>query len=164
VDRGAVQLVRPELRRGRSRRCGPLGRARFPAGAVQEPFISADDIADIAVAALTDDRHAGNVYDATGPRLLTFGDAAAEISRAAGIAIQYVPISFDEFATALTASGVPKLAAAETVEVFRTVLDGRNAVLTDDVTRALGRPATDFADYARAAATAGAWQTERGRS
>jgi uncharacterized protein YbjT (DUF2867 family) len=133
----------------------------FPAGAVEEPFISADDIADIAVAALTDDRHAGNVYEVTGPRLLTFGDAAAEISQAAGIAVQYVPISFDEFAAALTASGVPEAAAAETVEVFRTVLDGRKAVLTDDVTRALGRAATDFADYARAAAMAGAWHAER---
>jgi len=132
----------------------------FPAGAVEEPFISADDIAEIAVAALTGDRHAGQVYDVTGPRLLTFGDAAAEISRAAGIALQYVPISFDEFAAELATSGVPEVAAAETVDVFRTVLDGRNAVLTDDVTRALGRPATDFADYARAAATAGAWQTD----
>jgi uncharacterized protein YbjT (DUF2867 family) len=136
----------------------------FPAGAVQEPFISADDIADIAVAALTGDRHAGNVYEVTGPRLLTFADAAAEISRAAGIAVQYVPISFDEFAAALTASGVPEAGAAETVEVFQTVLDGRNAVLTDDVTRALGRAPTDFANYARAAATAGAWQTERERT
>jgi uncharacterized protein YbjT (DUF2867 family) len=139
------------------------GVLEFPAGAVEEPFISADDIADIAVAALTGDRHAGQVYDVTGPRLLTFGDAAAEISQAAGIAVQYVPISFDEFAAALTASGVPREAAAETVEVFRTVLDGRNAALTDDVTLALGRAPTDFADYARAAATAGAWQTERGR-
>jgi uncharacterized protein YbjT (DUF2867 family) len=135
----------------------------FPAGAVEEPFISADDIADIAVAALTDNRHDGQVYEVTGPRLLTFGDAAAEISRAAGITVQYVPISFAEFAAALTASGVPQEAAAETVEVFRTVLDGRNAALTDDVTRTLGRAAIDFADFARAAATAGAWQTDRGR-
>ena len=74
-----------------------------------------------------------------------------------------MPITFDEFAAALTASGIPEEAAAETVEVFRTVLDGRNAALTDDVTRVLGRAATDFADYARAAAAAGAWQTDRGR-
>ena len=106
-----------------------------------------------AVAALTDDRHAGTVYDVTGPRLLTFADAATEIARTAGTPIQYVPISFDEYATALTASGVPEAAAGETVDVFRTILDGRNAELTDDLTRALGRAATDFADYARAAAT-----------
>ena len=140
------------------------GKLAFPAGAVQEPFVSADDIADIAVAALTGDRHLGQVYEVTGPRLLTFGDAAAEISRAAGIAVQYVPISFDEFAAALTASGVSEPAAAGIVEVFQTVLDGRNAMLTDDVTRALGRAPTDFADYAHAAATAGAWQTEHGRN
>ena len=48
--------------------------------------------------------------------------------------------------------------------MFRTVLDGRNAMLTDDVTRALGRAATDFADYVRAAAAAGAWQIEPART
>ena len=40
----------------------------FPAGAVAEPFVSADDIADIAVAALTDPRHVGEVYEVSGPR------------------------------------------------------------------------------------------------
>ncbi len=127
----------------------------FPAGSVAEPFVSADDVADIAVAALTDHRHLGQVYEVTGPRLLTFGDAVAEISRAAGTDVRYVPISFDEFAAALIGSGVPENVVAETVEVFRVVLDGRNAVLTDDAERALGRPATDFADYARTAAATG---------
>jgi uncharacterized protein YbjT (DUF2867 family) len=34
-----------------------VGEVAFPAGDVVEPFIDADDIADVAVAALTDDRH-----------------------------------------------------------------------------------------------------------
>jgi uncharacterized protein YbjT (DUF2867 family) len=132
------------------------GQLAFPAAEVAEPFIDADDVADVAVAALTDDRHLGQVYEVTGPRLLTFPEAAAELSRAAGRPLRYQPISFDEYADGLTSAGVPVDAAAEIVSVFREILDGRNASLTDGVERALGRPATDFADYARAAA---AWRS-----
>ncbi|MDN5860167.1 MAG: NAD(P)H-binding protein [Pseudonocardia sp.] len=139
------------------------GTLAFPGGAVAEPFISADDVADIAVAALTDDRHLGRVYEVTGPRLLSFGDAVAEISRAAGRTVRYLSVSFDEFAASLLRSGVPAPAVAETVEVFRAVLDGRNAALTGDVEETLGRPATDFADYARTAAAAGAWRATNRR-
>lgn len=134
----------------------------FPAGSVAEPFVSADDVADLAVAALTNDHLRGRVYEATGPRLLTFADAAAEISRVADTMVRYEPISFDEFAAALLESGVPHDAVAETVAVFRTVLDGRNTVLTNDIEETLGRPATDFADYARTAAAAGAWRPRTG--
>jgi hypothetical protein len=42
--------------------------------------------------------------------------------------------------------------------LFATVLDGRNAHLTDGVERALGRAPKDFADYARDVAATGAWR------
>ena len=54
----------------------------LPAGDMPEPFVDADDIADVAVAALTDDRHIGQVYELTGPRLLTFAQAVGEIAEA----------------------------------------------------------------------------------
>ena len=44
-------------------------------------------------------------------------------------------------------------------DLFARVLDGRNAHLTDGVRRALGRTPTDFADYARAAAATGVWES-----
>ena len=56
----------------------------LPGGATAEPFLDADDIADVVVAALTDDRHIGQLYELTGPRLLTFTEAAAELSTALG--------------------------------------------------------------------------------
>ena len=43
------------------------GGVALPAGDVPEPFVDADDIADVAVAALTEDGHAGQVYEVTGP-------------------------------------------------------------------------------------------------
>lgn len=41
--------------------------------------------------------------------------------------------------------------------LFTEVLDGRNVSTADGVRQALGRPATDFREFAARAATAGAW-------
>ena len=79
-----------------------------PAGDVAEPFIDADDIADIAVAALTEEGHKGQLYEVTGPRLLTFADAVGEISRATGRQVRYVPTSSEEFRDGMIAEGVPE--------------------------------------------------------
>jgi len=133
------------------------GLVAFPAGEVAEPFIDADDIAEVAVAALTGDRHAGQVYEVTGPRLLTFAEAVAEIGAAAGRGVRYLPVTPEEYAAALVAEGVPAEFAGMLRDLFATIFDGRNAYLADGVERALGRPATDFADYARKAAAMGAW-------
>jgi uncharacterized protein YbjT (DUF2867 family) len=38
------------------------GELRLPAGDVPTPFLDADDIADVAVAPLTDDRRGGQLY------------------------------------------------------------------------------------------------------
>ncbi|MFF5205189.1 NmrA family transcriptional regulator [Streptosporangium sp. NPDC000396] len=133
------------------------GVVAFPAGNVAEPFVDADDIADVAVAALTEDGHAGQVYELTGPRLLTFADAAEEIAKASGRPVQYIPVSPEEYAQALTEHGVPAEEATMLAELFTKVLDGRNAHLEDGIQRALGRQPRDFADYARDAAATGVW-------
>lgn len=127
---------------------------------VAEPFIDVDDIADIAAAALTDDRHTGQVYEVTGPRLLTFTEALDMIGRAIGRDVAYVQIGADELRDGLVAAGFPADDATHLVDLFGEILDGRNSVVTDGVERALGRPARDFADFVGAAAAAGAWGTE----
>jgi uncharacterized protein YbjT (DUF2867 family) len=129
----------------------------LPAGDTPEPFVDADDIADIAFAALTDDRHIGQLYELTGPRLLTFAEAVQEISRAVGREIRYMPISVESFAAAAVEQGVPGDVAELLGYLFSEVLDGRNARLTDGVQRALGREPRDFGDYARDAAATGIW-------
>jgi uncharacterized protein YbjT (DUF2867 family) len=134
------------------------GELALPAGAVPEPFIDVDDIADVAVAALTDERHANKLYEVTGPRALTFAEAVAEIAAAAGRPIRYMQISPEEFAAAMRQSGVPGDTIALLDELFTVVLDGRNAQTMRGVEEALGRPARDFAAYARRAAATGAWR------
>jgi uncharacterized protein YbjT (DUF2867 family) len=137
------------------------GEVVLPAGNVGEPFVDADDIADVAVASLTDDRHVGQLYELTGPRLLTFADAVGEIAKAAGRQIRYVQIPTEEFVTAMAEQGVPKDIIWLLNYLFATVLDGRNAHLADGVQRALGRPPRDFSDYARDTAATGVWSDGR---
>jgi uncharacterized protein YbjT (DUF2867 family) len=140
------------------------GELALPAGDVSEPFVDADDIADVAVAALTDDRHIGEIYTLTGPRLLTFAEAVEEIARATGREIGYVRISIGEFAAAAAAQDVPPEFVELLTYLFSEVLDGRNAHLADGVQRALGREPRDFRDYARDAAATGVWTPETSRA
>ena len=140
------------------------GEVALPAADTPEPFVDADDIADVAVAALTDDRHIGELYELTGPRLLTFAEAVAEISRAVGREIRYVPISIEDFGAAAAEQGVPSEVVEMLTFIFGEVLDGRNARLADGVQRALGREPRDFSDYARDAAATGIWNPRATRA
>lgn len=133
------------------------GDLTLPVGDVLEPFVDADDIADVAVAALTQDGHAGQVYELTGPRLLSFAQAADEIARAAGRPVRCTPIPLDAFTYAAAAQGEPPEVVALLRYLFSEVLDGRNARLADGVQRALGRAPKDFAVFAREVAGRGGW-------
>ncbi len=133
------------------------GEVALPVDAVPEPFIDADDIADVAVASLTEDGHVGELYELTGPRLLTFAEAVEEIGNAAGRDISYAPIPVEAFAEALKEEGVPADVVGLMSYLFTEVLDGRNAQVTNGVKRALGREPRDFRDFARDAAATGVW-------
>lgn len=133
------------------------GEITLPAGEVGEPFVDADDIADVATAALTEDGHAGQIYEVTGPRLLTFTDVAQEIARATGRDTRYIQIPPEAFAAGIADSGAPDDIAWLLDYLFSTVLDGRNAYVCDGVQKALGRAPTDFARYACRIAESGVW-------
>jgi uncharacterized protein YbjT (DUF2867 family) len=133
------------------------GEVLLPVGDVGEPFVDVDDLAAVAVEALTDPAHAGQIYTLSGPRPLTFAQAVAEIGQATGRALTYTPVPLDSYAAGLTAQGVPADMVALMRYLFGTVLDGRNSAPTDDVARVLGRPPRDFSHYVREAAAAGAF-------
>ena len=133
------------------------GEVALPVGDVAEPFIDAEDIADVVVAALTEDRHAGQLYEVTGPRLLTFAEAVREVAEAAGREIRFVSVTTEQYASVLAEDGVPEEVVSQLVYLFTEVLDGRNAHLTDGVRRAVGRQPLDFANFARDTAASGVW-------
>ena len=141
------------------------GEVALPVDGMPEPFVDAEDIADVAVAALTEDGHAGRLYEVTGPRLLTFAEAVEEIARASGRPVRFVPVPVEGFASEMSAAGVPDDIVGLLRYLFTEVLDGRNAELATGVKQALGREPRDFRDYARAAAATGVWEArpdERG--
>ncbi|WP_433544903.1 NmrA family transcriptional regulator [Streptomyces sp. CA-294286] len=124
------------------------GEIAFPAGDKAEPWVDADDLADVVVATLTEPGHGGEVYDVTGPRLLTFAEVAAEIGRAAGREVRYAPVTVEQYASALQGFGLPEAEAHWLANLFGTLLDGHNATTTDGVRRVLGREARDFRTFA----------------
>lgn len=136
------------------------GAITLPAADIPEPFIDVNDIADVATAALTEDGHHGEVYEVTGPRMLTHDEVAAEISAATGRSVSFVRIPAEAFAGALAESGAPEDIQWLLSYLFSTVLDGRNAHVCDGVERALGRKPADFSDYARRIAARGTWDVE----
>ena len=130
----------------------------MPGGDVAEPIIDIDDIADVAVAALTQPGHRGRLHEVTGPRAMTFAEQAEVLGRAIGRPIRHVPISFEQFHANVAASGGDFVADVFTA-IARETLDGRNSRPTDGVMQALGRAPRGFADFARGAARAGAWSS-----
>ncbi|MCX4820403.1 NAD(P)H-binding protein [Streptomyces sp. NBC_01142] len=133
------------------------GEIAFPAGGTAEPFIDADDLADVVVAALTEEGHAGRVHEVTGPRLVTFEEVASEIGRATGKEVRYIPVSGAEYAQMLQQYGLPAPDADWLAGLFAMLLDGHNAALTNGVQQVLGRAPKDFAAFAREAAESGVW-------
>jgi uncharacterized protein YbjT (DUF2867 family) len=133
------------------------GQITLPDVDTPEPFVDVDDIAEVATVALTQPGHAGEIYEVTGPRMLTLADVAAEPSRATGRTISYVPVPHEAFVKGVAESGAPQDVVWMLDYLFATVLDGRNASVTDGVQRALGRPPKDFADFAREIAATDVW-------
>jgi uncharacterized protein YbjT (DUF2867 family) len=133
------------------------GHVALPAGNIGEPFVDADDIADVAVAALTEAGHSKKVYEVTGPRLLTFKEAIAEIAKATGRDIKYEQVPVKAYADLLSEYGLPKDLIWLVNYLFAEVMDGRNESIADGVQQALGRKATDFSEYVKKAAATGVW-------
>ncbi|MFD9934201.1 NmrA family transcriptional regulator [Streptomyces massasporeus] len=135
------------------------GELVFPADEVREPFLDVRDIADVVVAALTSgDRYVGRTLTLSGGRLLTFGEAVAEIAGATGRPLTYRAVSTRDYGEALVGFGVPPEEVAGMTAIFDTLLDGRNAHLSDGVREVLGRAPRDFGDFVREEAAAGTWK------
>ncbi|MFD8000408.1 NmrA family NAD(P)-binding protein [Streptomyces mirabilis] len=133
------------------------GDVRLPAGDGKEAFVDADDIAAVAAAALTENGHAGRTYELSGPRLMSFADAVADIAHATGRDIRYTALTAEEYATEQRAHGVPEEWIRLTVDLYADVRSDVLNSVSNDVELVLGRPPRDFTDYARTAAAQGSW-------
>jgi uncharacterized protein YbjT (DUF2867 family) len=134
------------------------GHVALPKPEARVPFVDTDDIADVAVAALLGDNHNGQVYELTGPRLLTFGEVVKEISQATGRDIQFTPISISAYIKMLEDAGVPSDYVWLIGYLFTEVLDAKgNDVISHDIEKVLNRKPKDFSEYTKEVAATGAW-------
>jgi len=133
------------------------GELILPAGDTIEPFIDADDIADVAVAALTKAGHRNKLFEVSGPRALSFAECIQEIAAAIGRPLKYTQVPVDAYIDALQEQGMPEDMQWLLRELFTVVFDGRNSKVMPGVEQALGRPATDFSSYVQKTLAAGVW-------
>ncbi|WP_020386072.1 hypothetical protein [Kribbella catacumbae] len=137
------------------------GIVAVPAGElIAEPFVDIEDVVDVAVAALTEQRHAGQVYELSGPRSVPLAEATAEIAAAIGRPVRYEPVTSEQYVAAMTAEGVPAEEAQFVADLFAALFDGRNAATTDGVQRALGRAPREFRDFVHKTAGTGVWDID----
>ncbi|WP_043738886.1 NAD(P)H-binding protein [Nocardia asiatica] len=133
------------------------GELRLPAGRGAASYVDAEDIAAVVVAALTEDGHAGRVYELSGRRAVTLAEAVATISEVTGRDIRYVPISVEDYVGELVRQGLPPADAEAFADVIAPLREGKDEHVSDGVQRALGRPPRTFTEFARSTAAAGGW-------
>lgn len=133
------------------------GEVAMPLGDVAQAFVDAGDIAAVAAAALAEDGHAGELYEVTGPRALPFAEAVATIARAAGRDVVFRGDD-ESYRAAMSALGIPAAQIDGELAAFAALRALGDEEPTDTVRRVAGREPRDFADYAAAAAAAGAWR------
>ncbi len=123
------------------------GELALPGVGVVDVFIDVEDVADVAVALLTEPGHAGQTYELSGPRTMTFREATEQIARASGRVIRYTDVTPDEYVIAMVARGFAPEDAGYLLEMFALMRRGLFAEPTDDVRRVLGRAPRTFESY-----------------
>ncbi|RKR11575.1 uncharacterized protein YbjT (DUF2867 family) [Flavobacterium sp. 90] len=135
------------------------GIVALPRAETLEPFTDADDIAEVVTLVLLDDKHNGQTYELTGPRLLTFKEVMSEIAEVTGRNITFQPLALAKYTQMLKEYQVPEDHIWLINYLFEQVLDGRNSSITSDIEKVLGRKAKDFSAYAKETAQTGIWNS-----
>lgn len=134
------------------------GFVALPQADVKIPFVDTNDIADVVVQTLVNDRHNGNIYQLTGPRSLTFKEVIQEISDSIGRNITFTPISLAAYADAMKQQGVPADFIWLIQYLFSEVLGNpENEHISSDIEKVLGRKAKDFSEYVEETNATGIW-------
>jgi uncharacterized protein YbjT (DUF2867 family) len=115
----------------------------------RQGIVDPADVAAVAVAALTGPSHEGRTYTLTGPDLLSAPDQVRILGDTLGRSLFTVDLPIAAARERMLAAGVPASFVEVAVEGAALVRRNGNAVVTDDVSTVLGRPARDFAAWAR---------------
>jgi uncharacterized protein YbjT (DUF2867 family) len=127
------------------------GRLALPFAAIREPFVDVEDVAAMAAAALTGDGHAGQTYELSGPRALTFAEAAEIIARVSGRPVRYEEVTAAAYRAERLAEGWDAPDADGVISMYEVMRDGQVAEVSDAVRQVLGRDPISFEEYAERA-------------
>jgi (4-alkanoyl-5-oxo-2,5-dihydrofuran-3-yl)methyl phosphate reductase len=130
------------------------GVARCAAGSGAMPFIHSDDIADVAVAAMTRPQYAGQSLPITGPEALSFADMTAKVGAVTGRRLRFESLSDDEERQQQAAWGSPQALIEARLSIFQGIREGRLAAVTGNVAAVLGHEAISFDQWAQQNAAA----------
>ncbi|WP_125720321.1 SDR family oxidoreductase [Flavobacterium ustbae] len=133
------------------------GYVALPRAETLEPFTDADDIAEVVKEALLNEKHNEKTYDLTGPQLLTFKQAVAEIAKITERNIIFQALELEEYIAMLREYKVSEDEIWLINYLFSEVLDGRNSSITNDIEQILGRKAATFSEYVQRTAQTGIW-------
>ncbi|MEM9648349.1 MAG: NAD(P)H-binding protein [Bacteroidota bacterium] len=134
------------------------GFVALPHADVEVPYVDADDIAAVAVEALLNEQHNDEIYELTGPRLLTFREVIHEIAEETGREIAFTPISLPAYVKAMEEQGVPEDYVWLINYLFSEVLTNpNNQLVKRDIEKVLGRKPIDFSAYVKETAATGVW-------
>jgi uncharacterized protein YbjT (DUF2867 family) len=123
------------------------GKVTDPTGDGVLAVIDPEDIARVAVAALTEDGHVGKGYLLTGPQALTSREQVETIAEVTGRSIDFQDVTPHEFAQAAIQRGTPP-EQAQLMERLNEVLRARRSVnVTDDVENITGTAPATFRSW-----------------
>ncbi|GAB3744691.1 NAD(P)H-binding protein [Amycolatopsis oliviviridis] len=117
-----------------------------PFGDTGVPIIDPADIGEVAAACLLDDRHLGEVYELTGPAVITPREQAAALAGVLGS-----PVGFRELTRAEAKAGMVRSMPAELADDTLDILSSPTLAevrVSPDVERVLGRAPRSFAEWA----------------
>jgi uncharacterized protein YbjT (DUF2867 family) len=118
-------------------------------GAGKVAPVAAEDLAAVAVHALTDLNLTSEIFEVTGGELLTVPEQVAIVARAAGRPIQSVDVPTEAAIKGLIAVGTPAPVAAAVAQSFEAIRDGKVAFVKDTVRQITGRPPRTFESWAQ---------------
>lgn len=117
------------------------------AGDARLGWIDARDIADAAVAALTDAQHEGRIYELTGPEALSYAQVAAQLSTLLGHEVAYVPVPDQAAFQGIQAMGMPPDYAWALVTLNQAVRRGLADATTQTVDLVTGHSPRTLAAF-----------------
>ena len=125
------------------------GAIYLPWGNGTASFVDTRDVASVAADVLTNDGHEGKTYTLTGPTALGIADVARILAGAAGRDINYVDVPEAAARNGMLQAGIPKWQVDGIMELHAINKENRWSDVTSDVEKVTGKPATDFAQFAR---------------